>query len=192
MCQERIRIALPWSLRSDHLELFLPRWPNAWCSCHVLSHSPCLEWAMYTTIVWWVKLKASLVNCGCPLAKDTKLQRHCVQTSFLHSWDFMVLSLRLEKKKELCWVEENVTTCLFFMMYSWDKIPLHQTGFMFNYKYNEVHLCYVIVIVITLCIPVTSCNCIFWNLVKKLYEKSTKGKKKHYFLESNSFYYKNK
>lgn len=98
--QARIRITVPWSLRSDYLAIFLPRWPNAWCSCHVLLHFPCLEWAVYTTIVWWVKLKASLVNCGCPLAKDMALQRQCVQTSLLHSWDFTHLSSKLKRSKK--------------------------------------------------------------------------------------------
>lgn len=39
------------------------RWSCAWCSNHVLLHFHSLEWAVYTTIVWWGKLKASLVNC---------------------------------------------------------------------------------------------------------------------------------
>jgi len=135
VCQARIRITLPWSLRSDYLALSLPRWLNAWCSCHVLLRFPCLERAVYTTIVWWVKLKASLVNCGCPFAKDMALQRQCVQTSLLHSRDFMLLSLRLEREKKDCFMCRKTSQPLYASWhencYSWRITTFYDRALMF-------------------------------------------------------------
>lgn len=108
------------------MALFLPRWPNAWCSCHVVFPFPCLAWAVYTPIVWWVKLKASLVHCGCPFAKDIALQRQCVQTSLSHSWDFMLLSLRLDRGSRLYYVRDILT-------FTWIKAWKFYHGLMLNY-----------------------------------------------------------
>ena len=104
-------------------------------------HFPCLEWAVYTTIVWWVKLKASLVNCGCPLAKDMALQRQCVQTSLLHSWDFMLLSWRLERGSCLYYLKKDWQLLGLENFYCWRKRTFYHSGFMLNYHVTCHRLC---------------------------------------------------